>query len=865
MLKELRPSPKKEVQDTVLSSLKRDASLQKSLCKISSHSEKKLSTLEQRLSKLNRVYKQEKFHEKEYINKLKLKDIKINNLSSMVKAQLKELEKQHESREQEQKEIEQAQLKRKKRQNALHQKRRSQELEVKSNRLEDLESSARINKQNAELQAEKQSLTITLEACQSESRKQAEIIQNLKRELKSLKQQNSTHLKTQAECQKEMTSYKLTENMLKSQLAELKKEKKLWETTKNTDCDQTNLKVTLTDPFFQIGSDHAFFVGHPSRSKSFMMNDIGSGGLKKTQLMKVHQSSKNINFALINGDIVEKFKNDIYPSSKVQAKRGPTGTKNYGFPRIIDEEDESLSDSMDNEIPISMINSGIEPSESEITDDQAKEIEEMMNNKYSVFNAFSINLEEFSLSKPRYFTLIEHHISSGEAFKGIYEEMDEKTRRSFELEKQTLLRRYRSGTLELPYNPPFDQWLFVTIRAIFDSKMYEHCMKSHDPTNITSFPEFVYSWLGTFCVDGITRKTRLLEFYELDHVDEIRLQILLGLKANIESKMWEYSLFLDFLEERHSVDELHFYLLCRDYVFGGSQLSTRKGQFDRVHLIPMEVAISVFKQIFTKAPNEEVTEIRERLFNLSKGLKINQNKRPSKSYIDATKILRIMLEYYRKEKKIRVHIFHELFEEKLQITKTTFQSAKFSDGISFQHFKSILQQLDPDCSHTESASIYRLAWVLGNNCVNLRSFMKAANTRNYFVRNINIEASYDVPQSMTKFLKLDQNLRSLATTVGNEDAYLAVNKLLLSIKERAGYKLDSEVLTQFRSLNLIFHNMKNVLLRNTSQNNSRQHVMTNEFIEKELKIYKNLVIQFKEYYEEKQEDPEGELVSRLML
>lgn len=96
----------------------------------------------------------------------------------------------------------------------------------------------------------------------------------------SLKQQNNTHLKKQDEFQKEITSYKLTENMLKSQLAELKKEKKLWETTKNTDCDQTSLKVTITDPFFQIGGDHAFFVGHPTRSKSFMMNNIGSGGLK---------------------------------------------------------------------------------------------------------------------------------------------------------------------------------------------------------------------------------------------------------------------------------------------------------------------------------------------------------------------------------------------------------------------------------------------------------------------------------------------------------------------------------------------------------------------------------------------------------
>ena len=38
---------------------------------------------------------------------------------------------------------------------------------------------------------------------------------------------------------------------------------------------------------------------------------------------------------------------------------------------------------------------------------------------------------------------------------------------------------------------------------------------------------------------------------------------MLGLKGNLEPKMWEYNIFFDFLNEKHTNDELHFYLNAR--------------------------------------------------------------------------------------------------------------------------------------------------------------------------------------------------------------------------------------------------------------------------------------------------------------
>ena len=41
--------------------------------------------------------------------------------------------------------------------------------------------------------------------------------------------------------------------------------------------------------------------------------------------------------------------------------------------------------------------------------------------------------------------------------------------------------------------------------------------------NVSRLPDFVYSWLGRFCVDETTRTIRMLEFDERERADFIRL------------------------------------------------------------------------------------------------------------------------------------------------------------------------------------------------------------------------------------------------------------------------------------------------------------------------------------------------------
>lgn len=70
-------------------------------------------------------------------------------------------------------------------------------------------------------------------------------------------------------------------------------------------------------------------------------------------------------------------------------------------------------------------------------------------------------------------------------------------------------------------------WLFVTMRAILDSKFAEHKLLAYSCPNgiqnISRFPDFVYSWMGNFYYDMKSFKVKPLEPFDKDKADNYRL------------------------------------------------------------------------------------------------------------------------------------------------------------------------------------------------------------------------------------------------------------------------------------------------------------------------------------------------------
>ena len=144
--------------------------------------------------------------------------------------------------------------------------------------------------------------------------------------------------------------------------------------------------------------------------------------------------------------------------------------------------------------------------------------------------------------------------------------------------------------------------LFVTLRGIMDSK-YNEFMLNHlnnDPViNISRFPEFVYSWLGSFSIDLQTRDVGVLDHRDVNP-DEIRIQFLFELCHEKFSRIWEITLFKDFLSEKSEIDELYFLLTIRNMIFKGPQLSIQKNKYDYISYITSDRMEEVVKNTLRK-------------------------------------------------------------------------------------------------------------------------------------------------------------------------------------------------------------------------------------------------------------------------
>jgi hypothetical protein len=121
--------------------------------------------------------------------------------------------------------------------------------------------------------------------------------------------------------------------------------------------------------------------------------------------------------------------------------------------------------------------------------------------------------------------------------------------------------------------------------------------------------------------------------------------------------MWEYQTFLDFLEDKHSKDELYYFLHIRNMIFKGPQMKDSSSTYARVHFLPLEDVYEMLELVFTKADPEDLALAKNKIAKFGKdacGKTTMIDK--EKTHVDSAKVLRIMFEFYREEKQIRCYL-----------------------------------------------------------------------------------------------------------------------------------------------------------------------------------------------------------------
>ncbi len=169
------------------------------------------------------------------------------------------------------------------------------------------------------------------------------------------------------------------------------------------------------------------------------------------------------------------------------------------------------------------------------------------------------------------------------------------------------------------YSPPFPVWLHVTIRAIFDAKLNELLLSYNKGKIISRFPDFVYGWLGMFCIDKESRNVRLLEYTEMESMaNESRRNLLFGLEAASAAKLWEISVFKEFLDETLTVDELVFFLHCRFLLFRGPQLAVPTAGFCVTHFVTKEKVFDTVEKVMYRYTPDERKTFKKKLLEFSR-------------------------------------------------------------------------------------------------------------------------------------------------------------------------------------------------------------------------------------------------------
>lgn len=282
-------------------------------------------------------------------------------------------------------------------------------------------------------------------------------------------------------------------------------------------------------------------------------------------------------------------------------------------------------------------------------------------------------------------------------------------------------------------NKKFGPDIIVTIRAIFDSKYNEFLLYGDDFHKITRFPDFVFGWLGKFCVDTSTRKIRQLTFTDSDP-DAIRRTFYLMLEDSKCMKIWDAITFKEFLSESMAADELLFYLHTRMLLFDGPQLKRLPAQFNYKDLVTYERVEALADHVLAEYVTKQELEF------LKTSLKTKIVPKNDKKLMDGSLVLRVILEAYRKVKELRFHMLWKYITGQSNIGGNT---KNFS--ISYRGLANVIHSIYPNYSETELAEIYRKTWALGKGKVNQSSVLATLNETGYLIRLMKLKPWTQLP------------------------------------------------------------------------------------------------------------------------
>jgi len=279
--------------------------------------------------------------------------------------------------------------------------------------------------------------------------------------------------------------------------------------------------------------------------------------------------------------------------------------------------------------------------------------------------------------------------------------------------------KYYSKMKEVKFTNDF----IATLRGIFDSK-YNEFLYADNYTQISRFPDFVYSWLGKFIIDPITRKIRTADIKDPDP-EIVRNEMILLFQNPLASRLWDCIIFKEFLDELHTRDEMIYFLQCRNLLFRGPQLNDTSSTFTFNYYVKLEWAEQILEKLLGHKHRKETLNLMRTKFRERSKLK------KETLLLDSGFLLRVLLEEYKKEKVEKFGKLRKALSEDPEVGVSQ-NNGKFT--LHFDHFKDFIGNHFPEAYDLEKAELYRKCWVFGNGAVDPDTALMVLNEENFFAR-----------------------------------------------------------------------------------------------------------------------------------
>ena len=89
----------------------------------------------------------------------------------------------------------------------------------------------------------------------------------------------------------------------------------------------------------------------------------------------------------------------------------------------------------------------------------------------------------------------------------------------------------------------------------------------------------------------------------------------MALKQSNTNKIWEVYTFKEFLNEELLIDELAFYLQCRNLLFKGPQLALTQGKYSSLHYVDMTLLTELMDSLMPKLSLKEIKDLKNQLYS----------------------------------------------------------------------------------------------------------------------------------------------------------------------------------------------------------------------------------------------------------